>query len=406
MTELKSLIGQKFDVKIEKLAVGGSGIARHHFIDRDIVIFVPLTAPEDHVHIKIVSVEKTFLIGEVDKILNPSRHRRDPPCRVANICGGCSWQHIVESEQIGQKELILTDLFNKFLKDVPYELTPAVVGKKQFNYRNRIQLKHFGNALGYFKKGSHDIVDIDFCPIADEKINEFIPQLRRQLNELFKSQLNDQPKAKLNSDLKKSDQIKKYELKINSDGKFEHYPIGENSEGLSFAQVNSEINDLLVEKTVNEIQKRNPTQITELFAGAGNFTFPMIHALPSAVIKAVELNPQLVKHAVEKIKSLKIQKKLSFFTADCIQFCKTMPLSSDLIMIDPPRGGCEKVILEKIAMTQPKTLVYVSCHPVNLVRDLAYLQKLGYSFAIKYLQVFDMFPQTDHFETLCIIEKI
>ena len=372
------------DVKIEKLTVGGSGIARHHFLDRDIVVFVPLTAPEDHVHIKIISAEKTYLIGEVVKILQPSRHRRQPPCVVAEICGGCSWQHVVESEQVGQKELIFTDLFNKFLKDVPYDLQPAVTGKKQFNYRNRIQLKHLGNALGYFKKGSHDIVDIDSCPIADEKINEFIPQLKKQLN--------------------LSNLLKKYELKINSDGKFEHYPIGEGGEGLSFAQVNSEINDLLVEKTVSEIKLRNPAQITELFAGAGNFTFPMIQALPSTSIMAVELNNQLTKHAVEKVKKLKIQKRLSFFTADCIQYCKTMPLSKDLVLIDPPRSGCDRTILEKIATTKPKTLVYVSCHPVNLVRDLAYLQKLGYSFIIKYLQVFDMFPQTDHVETLVVLE--
>jgi 23S rRNA (uracil1939-C5)-methyltransferase len=389
VTELKNLIGQMLDVKIEKLAVGGSGIARHRFMDRDIVIFVPSTAPEDFIHIKIISTEKTFLIGQIVKILQPSRHRRHPPCAVAESCGGCSWQHIIESEQIGQKELILTDLFNKFLKDFTFELRPSVIGKKQFNYRNRIQLKHLGTSLGYFKKDSHVIVDIEGCPIADEKINEFIPKL----------------KAKLTSDKRKTDQVEKYELKINSDDNFEYYPIGESGKGLSFAQVNSEINGLLVETTVSEVKKRNPTQITELFAGAGNFSFPIIQALPNANLKAVELSPTLTRNAVEKIKNLKLQKKLSFFTANCIQYCKSMSLSKELVVIDPPRSGCDRAILEKIATTKTKTLVYISCHPVNLVRDLAYLQKMGYLFEIKYLQIFDMFPQTDHFETLCIIEN-
>ncbi len=386
-SDIKSLVGQKLDVKIEKLAVGGSGIARHRFLERDIVVFVPLTAPGDVAQIKILSIEKTFLTGELVKIIEPSPHRRTPPCPVADRCGGCSWQQVVEAEQVQQKELILTDLLQKFLKETPYVLQPSVVGKKRLNYRNRIQLKRLGNAFGYFEKGSHNIVDIDFCPIADEKINEQIPRLKNEL--------------------KPSEQIKKYELKINQEGQFEHYPIGESGEGLSFAQVNTEINDLLVQKTVSAITAYKPTNITELFAGAGNFTFQLAQALPESKINAVELNSNLTKYGVEKVKALKLQKRLTFFTADCVQYCKSMPLSNDVVLIDPPRSGCDRTILQKIALNPPRSLVYVSCHPVNLVRDLAYLKtavSTNRPLQIKWLQIYDMFPQTDHFETLCIIE--
>lgn len=383
-SDLKSLVGQTFELTIEKLAVGGSGIARHHFFERDVVVFVPQSAPGDVAEIRISSVEKTFLTGEIVKIVKPSSHRRGPPCVVAETCGGCSWQHVADAEQIHQKELILTDLMKKFLKDVPYDLSPTVIGKNRLNYRNRIQLKRLGEQLGYFKKGSHDIVDIEICPIADEKINEHIPRLKKEL--------------------KKTTEIKKFELKINQDGKFEHYPIGESGEGLSFAQVNSEINQLLMEKVVQFVADAKPTSITELFAGAGNFTFPIAQALPDAKIYAVELNSTLTKHAVEKLKTLKLQKKLTFFTADCVQFCKTMKLSSEVMLIDPPRSGCDRSILQKIAANPPRLLVYVSCHPVNLVRDLAFLKGLHSSMQIKWLQIYDMFPQTDHFETLCIIE--
>lgn len=383
-SDLKSLVGQTFELTIEKLAVGGSGIARHRFFERDVVVFVPQSAPGDLAQIKISTVEKTFLTGEIVKILKPSPHRREPPCVVAETCGGCSWQHVSDDEQVRQKELILTDLLKKFLKDTPYDLQLSVVGKNRLNYRNRIQLKRFGEQLGYFKKGSHDIVDIETCPIADVKINDHIPQLKK--------------------DLKKSSEVKKYELKINQDGKFEHYPIGESGEGLSFAQVNGEINQILVDKVVKEIANYKPSVVTELFAGAGNFTFPISTALPEAKINAVELNSALTKHAVEKVKTLKLQKKLTFFTADCVQYCKSMPLSKELVLIDPPRSGCDRSILQKIAQNPPKALVYVSCHPVNLVRDLAYLKTMTSSMKMKWLQIYDMFPQTDHFETLCIIE--
>lgn len=383
-SDLKSLIGQTFELTIEKLAVGGLGIARHRFFERDVVVFIPQSAPGDLAQIKISTVEKTYLTGEIVKILKPSPHRRTPPCAVAEICGGCSWQQVNEDEQVRQKELILTDLMQKFLKDTPYVLQPSVVGKKRLNYRNRIQLKRLGEQLGYFKKGSHEIVDIESCPIADEKINEHIPRLKKEL--------------------KPSSEVKKFELKINQDGKFEHYPIGESGEGLSFAQVNAEINQQLVDKVVQDITRSSPKDITELFAGAGNFTFPLATALPEAKINAIELNSALTKHAVEKVKSLKLQKKLTFFTADCVLFCKSMPLSKELVLIDPPRSGCDRSILQKMAQNPPKTFVYVSCHPVNLVRDLAYLKSMTSTMQIKWLQIFDMFPQTDHFETLCIIE--
>lgn len=383
-SDLKSLIGQTFELTIEKLAVGGSGIARHRFFERDVVVFVPQSAPGDLAQIKISTVEKTFLTGEIVKILKSSPHRRTAPCVVAETCGGCSWQHVNDDEQIRQKQYILTDLMQKFLKDTPYVLQPAVVGKKRLNYRNRIQLKRLGEQLGYFKKGRHEIVDIQTCLIADEKINEQIPQLKR--------------------DLKKTIEVKKFELKINQNGNFEHYPIGESGEGLSFAQVNTEMNQFLVEKVVNEIAGYKPSSVTELFAGSGNFTFPISNALPETKINAVELNSALTKYAVEKVKIMKLQKKLTFFTADCVQFCKSMPLSKELVLLDPPRSGCDRSILQKIALARPKALVYVSCHPVNLVRDLAFLKSMSGSLQIKWLQIYDMFPQTDHFETLCIIE--
>lgn len=387
-SDLKSLVGQTFELTIEKLAVGGSGIARHRFsgnsFERDVVVFVPQSAPGDLAQIKISTVEKTFLTGEIVKIIEPSPHRREPPCSVADICGGCSWQHVNDDEQVRQKELILTDLMQKFLKDTPYVLQQSVIGQKRLNYRNRIQLKRLGSQFGYFKKGSHDIVDIDNCPIADEKINEHIPRLKKEL--------------------KPSTDIKKFELKINQDGQFEHYPIGETGEGLSFAQVNTEINQKLVDQVVQHIAQYKPNSITELFAGAGNFTFKLSAALPETKINAVELNSILTKYAVDQVKSLKLQKKLTFFTTDCVQFCKSMSLSKDLVLIDPPRSGCDRLILQKIAQNPPQSFVYVSCHPVNLVRDIAYLKSLNNSLKIKWLQIYDMFPQTDHFETFCIIE--
>ena len=382
-SDLKSLVGQTLDVKIEKLAVGGSGIARHRFLERDIVVFVPLTAPGDLAQIKISIVEKTFLTGELVKIIEPSPHRRTPPCVVADRCGGCTWQHVAYDEQVHQKETILTDLFKKYLKGIEYTLLPTVSGKNQLQYRNRIQLKRVNDQLGYFKKGTHEVVDIEECPIAEIEVSDQIASLKKTLP--------------------KSTELTKWEVRRTQGGQIESYKIGEKGEGLSFAQVNSEINAKLVDVVAKLCVDFKPNHITELYAGGGNFTFPISQLLPQTEIRAVELNSELTKHAVEVVKSKKLQKKVMFFTASCDSYVKTQSISGDLVLLDPPRSGCNPVVINQIAWAKPKQIIYVSCHPVNLARDVAKIMSIEPQYKIQKLQIFDMFPQTDHFETLCVL---
>jgi len=386
-TDIKSLVGKKIEVTIEKLAVGGSGIARHRFseleLDRDLVIFVPNTAPGDVCEVSITTVEKTFLLGHLESILKPSASRIVPICIVANECGGCTWQHVSYDEQVRQKELILSDLFKKFLKGIECSLLPTKVSQNQFAYRNRIQIKQKGSQFGYFKKGSHDIVEIDQCPIAEKAVSD-------QIAEIKKSSA-------------KNSELTKWEIKRTQADQVEFYKIGDKGEGLAFAQVNSEINNLLVETVASFCLASNPSSITELYAGAGNFTFPISKLLPQTEIRAVELNPELTKNAVEQAKAKKSHKKVLFFTTSCDAYVASQNLSKDLILLDPPRSGCNPAVINHVAWAAPKRIVYVSCHPVNLARDVARILQIQPNYKVQTLQIFDMFPQTDHFETLCIL---
>lgn len=383
-SELESLLHSEHTIAIEKLAVGGSGIGRIDFQDKKLVVFIPKSAPEDQVRVRITHVEKNFLNGEIVQILKPSPYRREAPCRYFNECGGCSWQHIDEKHQVEQKELILTDLFKKFLPEQKYSLLPTVVGSQNFEYRNRIQLKQFGKQLGYFKPESHDLVDIEDCLIAEAPLREWLKTNK--------------------SKIRPSDKLRKHELKINADQKVEFYPIGAQSEGLSFSQVNRFVNASLVEATVNLAKEIQPKSLTEFYAGSGNFTFPLSQISKDLQIDAIELNPVLTATAVDLIKSQKLHKQIRFYTTKSELFPIRNSMSSDLIMLDPPRQGCEKSLLVKIAETKPKYLLYISCHPVSLVRDLQVLNQNGFHFEMRHLQIFDMFPQTDHFETLCLLK--
>jgi tRNA/tmRNA/rRNA uracil-C5-methylase (TrmA/RlmC/RlmD family) len=283
---IESLLHSEHIVDIEKLVVGGDGLARLQYQDKSLVIFIKLAAPGDKVKVKITQVEKNHLLGEIVEIISPSAFRRPAPCSYFSACGGCTWQHVVESEQIHQKELILTDLLKKFIGHLPFELLPTVVSENNFNYRNRIQLKQINSQLGYFKKGSHDIVDIDACLIAQKEISDQIPQLKKNL--------------------RPAKEIKKFELRINHLNQFEHYPIGEDGEGLSFSQVNNLVNEKLVEQSLKLVQNAQPEFLSELYAGAGNFTFALLQQMQNLRIESVELNSKLTSFATKKLTELKL----------------------------------------------------------------------------------------------------
>lgn len=388
-SSIESLLNSEHIITIEKMSIGGDGVARIPFLDRTIVVFIPLSAPQDQLQVKIIRTEKTFLFGSILKIIKPGPNRRIAPCPVANACGGCSWQHIDESEQVNQKELLLKELFKKFLPNIDYNLSETQISEKKFEYRNRIQLKHLNNELGYFKPNTHTIVPIEDCLLAE-------PELRHKIKEL-----------KLT--LKPALELKKYELRINNLNQVEYYEIGSHGEGLAFSQVNNSVNDLLVNKTINiicSLLKDNPQALlTELYAGAGNFTFALNQLLPKVRIEAIELNNQLTAAASEIIKTKKLIKNVTFFTTKAEIFCNNQSLSKDLILLDPPRTGCHTDTILRIAEANPKNIVYISCHPTMLVRDLSILLKKSTDYKVKHLQIFDMFPQTDHFETLCILER-
>lgn len=380
-SDLEPLLHSEHTVTIEKLAVGGSGVARIQVGEKSVVVFVPYSAPNDQIKIKIKTVEKNFLQGEILEILVPGVSRRTAECEYFGQCGGCLWQHVTEAEQLLQKELILNDLFKKFLPAVEYTLLPTVSTPEKLGYRNRIQLKQLGTQIGYFKHESHDIVEINNCLISEKKIQAYIPQLK--------------------SKLRPAEKLKKFEIKINQAGAVEHYPVGQHGEGLAFSQVNRFVNEKLVELVVKLAKKVNPLALTELYAGSGNFTFSIAEQMPKTMIHAIELSSDLTKSAVERVKLEKKHKQITFFTTKAETYCKvSSQLSTELVLLDPPRSGCHTDVVSVLATKKPLNILYISCHPVNLARDL---QTLVPFYKIDHLQIFDMFPQTDHFETVCLL---
>lgn len=356
------------------MTLGGDGLARH----QGLVYFVPLAAPGDRVAVEIFEKKKNFARAKIVSFIEKSNLRVDPPCPYYGDCGGCNWQHLQYEEQLRQKEGIVRENLEKI--GVPFELKKIIPSEKQFFYRNRISVKSEAEKLGFYSRKSHDIVDVQKCMISEESVNA-------ELSALRKKALKAAPSS--------------YLIHYNEQGKVVSHPADIEAESLGFSQVNTAQNERLIKETLALSEGRYDT-ILDLYAGSGNFTFPLMEQHRSALVVGVEFSQKSVALAQKRIQSLNLSpKKIQFFRADVQHFLKrALPQGKTLILLDPPRTGCEESAIKSIAEMKPSKMIYISCNPATLSRDLSRLKAFSKSSFSLRAQPFDMFPQTDHIETL------
>ncbi len=369
---------ESVDLEIEKLTFGGDGLSRHE----GLIYFVPLSAPGDELKVRITETKKNFSRAEIFEIKKASTLRTEPLCPVFGQCGGCQWQHIKYSEQLEQKQIIVTDILRSVV-DIKTEILPIIPSPDEFRYRNRIQLKYDGKKLGFYGRKSHEIVDIDDCPITEKVLSDEIPKLKRSLKEK-----NSGPQDKI-------------EIFIDQNQKIQSHFQAEENDALAFSQVNRKQNELLVKTVLEWTKNCQPTHIYDLYAGSGNFTFPLMNAFPKASLIGVELSEKAVQSAKQKILENNLSPhKMRFFLSDVELFLKRHVLEKNsLVLLDPPRTGCSERTIKYLGSSHIQQIFYVSCNPSTLARDLQRL-RLEKKWKIRRIQAFDMFPQTSHVESL------
>lgn len=373
------LLGSKVKLTIEKLAIGGAGVARHE----GMVVFVPQAAPNEDVLVEVTLVKKNFAEAKIVEILNPSPARRPPPCPVAAVCGGCNWQHLTEEEQLQQKEKLVLETIKKFNPNLELEYLPIKKSPRSLRYRNRIQPKFKNGKFGFFTRNSHEIVEIEDCLITEEMLTEKFPEIRSWAQK------------------KQSKELQRLEMYISDEGEIRYGLINEEDDGIGFSQVNRFQNEDLVQTALAWAGEEPYKQVYDLYAGAGNFTFPLAQKYEDSQVLGVELNPKLVERAKSKTKD----KRIKYFLSDVETYMRRATIGSDdLVVLDPPRAGTSEYIMRALAAAHPRKIIYISCHPVSLARDLnwffAWSQKLGIKAKLARVQAFEMFPQTDHVETI------
>lgn len=395
------------NVKIEKMDDFGRGIA---YID-DKVVFVPKTIVDDIVDIKIMSEKKKYSIAKVNEIINPSKLRIPFKCPYFDICGGCSLQNVEYRIELEYKLQKINNLLKK--NRINYQVKDIIKSTKRYNYRNKVSLKIEDNIIGYYEKDTHNIVEINKCFLLNDAINDVIDDLPR-LSIINGSVI-------IRSNLKGELLLIIYTDKLNKDGI--KYLV--NKHRISGIVLNDKCifgSDFLVDKiddykfkiSYNSFFQVNPYICKELFKIVKDYTkdannlIDLYSGVGTLSIVAKEnassvLGVEIIDNAAINAKTnamLNGVSNISFIASDTNKIISYLE-GKDFVIVDPPRSGLTSKVIEGIKKYQVKNILYVSCDPNTLMRDLNLLLT---DYKIIEFKLLDMFPNTYHVESVCVLE--
>lgn len=410
------MLNERKVLNVYSLDHQGRGIAK---VDNKI-IFIPNTLPGEEVEVKITAEKKNFLLGESLKILKMSEERKIPICPHFYECGGCDLMHIDYEEELNYKETKVKDIIKKFASLNPEIIKPIIKNSDRYNYRNKVTFK-IDKDLGFYSKNSNDIVKIDYCYIIDERINEIVRYINSHID------LTDVKQLIVRKSLTGDDLMVIFELKketnidklkklhayatsvyIKLNNKYELIAgdkyIKENLTDLtflispdSFFQVNTKQAEVLYNKVKDYLNPNKNEVLLDLYSGTG--TIGMFLSKYVKEVISVEINKYACRDAIENAKNNRIN-NIKFINDDAMKYLQKNDKKIDVLVVDPPRSGLEKQTVDKMLEMNLKKIVYVSCDPITLARDLNLLKE---KYNIIEVTPVDMFPNTYHVECVVLL---
>lgn len=353
--------GDTVELVVDSLAAGGDGVAR---LDGR-AVFVPLSAPGDRVAAEIVQVRPRYARAEIVELIEPGSGRREPACRFFGVCGGCSWLHLDAATQREARLQIARDALRRIggfevLPELEWLPSPA-----EFGYRTRARVSLTRGAIGFHQRGTDRIVDIDQCAVLDAMTQRALDALRA-----------DPPQGRDHAVIQ---------------------GFGDEALGLrvsrgAFFQANGTLwrpwRDAVVEAC------GRGRLAVELYAGVGFYT--------------VGLEPRFDRViAVERARSvddLRVNTKAQVVhkSAEAFAIEELGGLQPDVVLLNPPRSGCDACVSDAIRESGARRVVYVSCDPPTLARDLS---RLGDAWRLRRVVVIDAMPQTHHVELFAVLDS-
>ncbi|PLY12321.1 MAG: 23S rRNA (uracil(1939)-C(5))-methyltransferase RlmD [Desulfuromonas sp.] len=420
-----------YELRIDALAFGGRGVGRH----QGKAVFVPYTAPGDLIRCRSVREHKRYNEGVLVELLMPGAGRVTPRCELFGRCGGCQWQHLDYPRQLEAKRQLHLEQLQRTCGVASEQVLATLAADPAWFYRSRAQFKCYqakdGFVLGFYRSGSHFVIDLEQCPVCHPRINALLPALKQTLAASVEPQ-----------------RIPQVDVATGDDGRLRvvvHY-IGRQRERLiaqleafadehavsvllqsgrkeslvclageplldveplpglplayaagGFAQVHLAQNRALVGKLCADVGTL-PGRILDLFCGMGNFTLPL--ARHGAAIVGLEGYRPSILRARENAQRHGLD--VTFEVADCEGDLEGFwgDVGFDCVVLDPPRSGAQTAC-RLLARRRPPRIVYVSCDSATLARDLKVL--LGHGYRIEASTPIDMFPQTSHIESVTLL---
>lgn len=427
----------------------GKGVVK---VGRDI-IFCDGLFPSEEADIEILYRRAGVLFGKVRKLTTISKDRIQPRCKVCTSCGGCQYQQLKYTAQLMYKTKRVKDALER-IGHIKCEVKPCLGMKDPYNYRNKIQMPYGkdrkGNVVfGFFKENSHEIISVKDCSIEDERaasilwdIKELVKQMNIPIyNEdsgrgilryvlirtsyhfdelmvvLVTTQMNFPGQRNfINELVKLHPEITTIVENVNS--RHTNVILG-NQEKVLFGKgfIKDNILDLTFEISASSFFQVNPIQVEVLYktaldlidikkdqvvldAYSGVGTIGLIASKNAKHVISVEINKDAHKNAIENAKRNNID-NIEFHCDDAGKFISTYDKDLDIVIMDPPRSGSDEKFLSVLLNKKPKQIIYVSCGPETLARDLEFLSK---DYEVTFVQPVDMFPMTAHVETVVLLE--
>jgi len=424
------------ELTIERLAFGGSGVGRLE----GKVCFVPFSAPGDRLAVRVVKVYRSWLEGELVELLEPSPLRVRPVCPAFGQCGGCDWQHLSYPAQADAKRAILSETLQRVGKLSEPPVGPTMTAPSPYGYRARAQFKlHYapdGLKVGFYRRGSRFVIDLpQGCPVVTEAVNGALARLRQVVSGLPDADRVPQISIEQgeqgchaivhyigNDPQRLVALLASHEASLALAGLFlqsgrkdtllpifgeqritYRVPVGEDEMTLGygiggFSQVNRQQNRAMIERVRQLIRPVADGPLLDLYCGNGNFSLPLADRFAQVV--GIEGYQPSIASAVDNSRQVRVNNS-TFRCADVGTELQQLAARGErfaAVLLDPPRSGAPEAV-KLVPVLEPQQIVYVSCDPGTLARDLAILINQG-GYRLETALPLDMFPQTGHLETV------
>ena len=435
-----------FIAECEGYTEDGAGVVK---ID-GFVIFVPGLLEHETAEIGITKLKKNYGYGRVINVIRPSEHRVKPICSVARACGGCTLQHMDDAEQRHFKEEKVRMCFRQNAGMEP-EILPILKAQPFENYRNKVQIPVQFNKgkveMGFYQNHTNRIVEFDTCAVQSHLSNQISAYLKKRFEALgcaknirhvlikhahrtgevmvvliVRNYPFEGSEKLVNQLTSKFEEIKSLSVIVNRrednvilDGKeilLSGRPYIEETllgcrfriSARSFYQINPYATEILYSKAIEAAGLTGKEILIDLYCGTG--TMGIIGASKAKKVYGIEIVPDAVRDAKINAEANHVS-NIDFFCMDASKGAQAIlrsKIKADAMIIDPPRKGCSKDTIDAIVKIAPRRLVYVSCDPATLARDVKILSEAGY--VLESVQPVDMFPHTTHIETIVLLQKL